>query len=43
MLYKDQTMPKPIRIQGTFTTTEDSEAVINTIKEQVKEEEGYLL
>lgn len=38
MLYKDQTMPKPIRIQGTFTTTEDSEAVINTIKEQVKEE-----
>lgn len=38
MLYKDQTMPKPIRIQGTFTTTEDSEAVINAIKEQVKEE-----
>ena len=38
MLYKDQTTPKPIRIQGTFTTTEDSEAVINAIKEQVEED-----
>jgi DNA segregation ATPase FtsK/SpoIIIE, S-DNA-T family len=38
MLYKDQTTPKPIRIQGTFTTTEDSEAVIKAIKDQVKEE-----
>ncbi len=38
MLYKDQTTPKPIRIQGTFTTTEDSEAVINAIKEQLEED-----
>jgi DNA segregation ATPase FtsK/SpoIIIE, S-DNA-T family len=38
MLYKDQTTPKPIRIQGTFTATEESEAVIKAIKEQVEEE-----
>ena len=38
MLYKDQTTPKPIRIQGTFTTTEDSEAVIQAIKDQIEED-----
>jgi S-DNA-T family DNA segregation ATPase FtsK/SpoIIIE len=39
MLYKDQTTPKSLRIQGTYTSTEDSEGVIKAIKEQVKEEE----
>ena len=39
MLYKDQTTPKPLRIQGTFTSTEDTENIVNAIKEQVKEEE----
>ena len=39
MLYKDQTSPKALRIQGTFTSTEDSEAVIEKIKEQINEEE----
>jgi len=39
MLYKDQTTPKALRIQGTNTTTEDSEAVISSIKEQLAEEE----
>ncbi len=39
MLYKDQTTPKALRIQGTNTTTEDSENVIQAIKDQVKEED----
>lgn len=39
MLYKDQTTPKALRIQGTNTTTEDSEAIIASIKEQLTEEE----
>jgi S-DNA-T family DNA segregation ATPase FtsK/SpoIIIE len=39
MLYKDQTTPKALRIQGTNTTTEDSEAIITSIKEQLTEEE----
>ncbi|MHC1716561.1 MAG: DNA translocase FtsK 4TM domain-containing protein [Candidatus Dojkabacteria bacterium] len=39
MLYKDQTTPKSLRIQGTWTATEDSENVINAVKSQVKEEE----
>jgi S-DNA-T family DNA segregation ATPase FtsK/SpoIIIE len=39
MLFKDQSTPKAIRIQGTFTSTEDSENVINSIKEQISEEE----
>lgn len=39
MLYKDQTTPKALRIQGTNTTTEDSEAVIAAIKAQLAEEE----
>jgi DNA segregation ATPase FtsK/SpoIIIE-like protein len=36
MLFKDQSTPKALRIQGTLTSTEDSEAIINTIKDQVK-------
>jgi DNA segregation ATPase FtsK/SpoIIIE, S-DNA-T family len=39
MLYKDQTTPKALRIQGTNTTTEDSESVIEAIKEQIEDEE----
>ncbi len=39
MLYKDQTTPKALRIQGTYTSTEDSENVIKAIKEQVKGED----
>jgi len=39
MLYKDQTTPKALRIQGTYTSTEDSESVIKAIKEQVRGEE----
>lgn len=37
MLFKDQTMPKSIRIQGTFISTEDTEDIIQQIKSQVKE------
>ncbi len=39
MLFKDQSTPKAIRIQGTFTSTEDSENVIREIKNQVNEDE----
>lgn len=39
MLYKDQTTPKPIRIQGTYTSTRDTESIVNAIKEQVKDNE----
>lgn len=39
MLYKDQTTPKPIRIQGTYTSTGDTESIVNAIKEQVKDNE----
>ncbi|HHX99627.1 TPA: DNA translocase FtsK [Candidatus Dojkabacteria bacterium] len=39
MLYKDQTTPKPIRIQGTYTSTGDTESIVNAIKEQVKDSE----
>ena len=39
MLYKDQTTPKPIRIQGTYTSTGDTENIVNAIKEQVKDSE----
>jgi S-DNA-T family DNA segregation ATPase FtsK/SpoIIIE len=39
MLYKDQTTPKSLRIQGTYTSTEDSESIIRAIKEQVREED----
>lgn len=41
MLYKDQTTPKPIRIQGTYTSTEDTENIVSAVKEQVKEEIEY--
>lgn len=36
MLFKDQSTPKALRIQGTLTSTEDSEAIINSVKDQVK-------
>ncbi len=39
MLFKDQTTPKPVRIQGTFTSTQDGDNVINAVKEQVNEED----
>lgn len=39
MLFKDQTMPKAVRVQGAFTSTEDTEEIIRQIKEQVDEEE----
>jgi len=38
MLYKDQTMSKPIRIQGCFISTEDSIDIINQLKAQVRED-----
>jgi len=39
MLYKDQTTPRALRIQGTYTTTEDTENIIQKIKEQITEED----
>lgn len=39
MLYKDQTTPKPLRVQGTFVSTEDTEVIIDKIKEQVDEKD----
>lgn len=39
MLYKDQTTPKPVRVQGTFVSTGDTEAIIDRIKEQVDEKD----
>lgn len=41
MLYKDQTTPKPIRIQCTFTSTEDTENIVNALKSQVQEDIEY--
>lgn len=41
MLYKDQTTPKPVRIQGTYTSTEDTENIVEAVKNQVKEEVEY--
>ncbi len=38
MLYKDQTMSKPIRIQGCFISTEDTMDIIEQIKTQSIEE-----
>lgn len=38
MLYKDQTMSKPIRIQGCFISTEDSMYIINQVKSQKTQE-----
>ena len=44
MLYKDQSMSKPIRIQGCFISTEDTMDIIDQIKSQtVEEEEGEKL
>ncbi len=40
MLFKDQTMPKSIRIQGTFISTEDTEDIIQQVKAQVNPEEN---
>lgn len=37
MLYKDQTMGKPIRIQGCYISTEDTLDIINQIKSQTVE------
>ena len=39
MLYKDQSMSKPVRIQGCFISTEDTVDIIEQIKTQMKEEE----
>ncbi|MDX9738775.1 MAG: DNA translocase FtsK 4TM domain-containing protein [Candidatus Dojkabacteria bacterium] len=42
MLFKDQTMPKSIRIQGTFISTEDTEDIITQVKAQISDESsGY--
>ncbi len=42
MLFKDQTMPKSIRIQGTFISTEDTEDIITQVKAQISDENsGY--
>jgi len=38
LLYKDNTTPKSIRVQGTFTDTSDTENLINFIKKQVEEQ-----
>ena len=39
LLYKDQLLPKPIRIQGAFTDTKDTQNVVKAIQEQVGEEQ----
>jgi S-DNA-T family DNA segregation ATPase FtsK/SpoIIIE len=39
MLFKDQSTPKSIRIQCTYTSTEDTENVIKEIKNQINEED----
>jgi S-DNA-T family DNA segregation ATPase FtsK/SpoIIIE len=39
LLYKDNTTPKSIRIQGTFTDTRDTENILKFIKEQVSDED----
>jgi S-DNA-T family DNA segregation ATPase FtsK/SpoIIIE len=38
LLFKDQTMPKAIRVQCAFTSTEDTEYIISQIKDQVPED-----
>lgn len=38
LLYKDNTTPKSIRIQGTFTDTKDTESILKFIKDQVSED-----
>ncbi|MBP5204398.1 hypothetical protein J6Z48_02030, partial [bacterium] len=39
MLFVDQTMPKAIRIQCTYTSTEDTVNITDKIKEQVSEDD----
>lgn len=39
MLYKDQTMSKPIRIQGCFISTEDTMDIIGQLKAQTHKDE----
>lgn len=39
MLYKDNTTPKSIRLQGTLTDTKDTESILKYIKDQVSEED----
>jgi len=39
LLYKDNTTPKSIRVQGTFTDTKDTESILKFIKEQVSDED----
>ena len=39
MLYKDNTTPKSIRIQGTLTDTKDTDSIIKFIKEQISDED----
>jgi len=39
MLYVDATTPKPIRIQGTFSSSEDIDEIVSEIKDQVDEEQ----
>ena len=39
MLYKDNTTPKSIRIQGTLTDTKDTDSILKFIKEQVSDED----
>jgi S-DNA-T family DNA segregation ATPase FtsK/SpoIIIE len=39
LLYKDNTTPKCIRIQGTLTDTKDTESILTFIKDQVADEE----
>ena len=39
MLYKDNTTPKSIRIQGTLTDTKDTDSILTFIKEQISDEE----
>ena len=38
MLYVDATTPKPVRIQCTYSSGEDTEEIVNQIKEQAGEE-----
>jgi S-DNA-T family DNA segregation ATPase FtsK/SpoIIIE len=39
MLYKDNTTPKSIRIQGTLTDTKDTDSILTFVKEQISGEE----
>ena len=39
MLYVDATTPKPIRIQCTFASGEDTEEIVKQVKDQVKDDE----